>query len=89
MAMGAVPGQLAQLVLREGLRLALLGGALGLGLTVWLGGLVESRLYGVGAFDPASIASAALLLSLVSLAAAWLPARRAARVDPIVALRME
>jgi predicted permease len=89
LALGAVPGQLSRLVLREGLALAAWGGALGIALSVWLGRLVESRLYGVGPFDPLSLGLALLVLAGVGLVAAWLPARRAARVDPVIVLRVD
>jgi predicted permease len=89
LAMGALPGQLARLVLREGLVLAAWGGALGLGLAVWLGQLVESRLYGVKAFDPLSLGAALAVLATVGLLAAWVPARRAAAIDPVVVLRVD
>jgi len=89
LALGAVPSQLASLVLREGLRMAIWGGALGFALAIWVGQLVESRLYGVGAFDPVSAAVGLALVAGVALVAAWLPARRAARVDPVGVLRAE
>jgi predicted permease len=89
LALGAVPGQLASLVLREGLRTAAWGGAVGLALVVWLGRVVESRLYGVGAFDPVSLTAGLVLLTAVAVLAAWLPARRAARVDPVDILRTQ
>ena len=75
------------MVLREGVMLAIAGSAAGLGLAYWLAQLIESRLYGVGSFDPVSLAASALLLSSVAAIAAWSPARRAARVDPLAALR--
>jgi predicted permease len=89
LALGAVPATLARLVLREGLRMALWGGAAGIALALWLGTVIESRLYGVGPFDPLSLGGALALLAGVALLAAWLPARRAARVDPVQVLRVE
>ncbi len=89
LALGAVPVSIARLVLGDGLRLALWGGAAGLALAFWIGRAVESRLYGVGSFDLVSVAAALALLAAVALVAAWLPARRAARVDPVEVLRVE
>ena len=89
LALGAVPGDLSRLVLRESLMLAVWGSALGVGLAFWLGRLIESRLYGVGAFDVVSLVAAIAVLAAVGLLAAWVPSRRAARVDPAVVLRVE
>jgi ABC-type antimicrobial peptide transport system permease subunit len=83
LALGAVPGDLSRLVLRESLVLAIWGGALGLALAVWLGGLIESRLYGVSAFGPLSLMVAMAVLASAGLLAAWIPSRRAATVDPV------
>jgi ABC-type antimicrobial peptide transport system permease subunit len=77
------------IVLRVGLALAAWGGALGLAVSVWLGRLVEGRVYGVAPFDPMSLGLALLVLAGVGLVAAWLPARRAARVDPVIVLRVD
>jgi putative ABC transport system permease protein len=89
MALGARPANVMRSVLAQGGRLVLLGtaaGALGaLGLTRYL----KTLLYEVSATDPAALAGAAALLGLVALAALWLPARRATRVDPAMALRSE
>ena len=89
MALGAEPGNVLWLVLRETLLLVLLG--IGAGLPAALGGtrLVRSMLFGLGATDVATIASATLLLSVVAVLAGFLPARRATKVDPLVALRYE
>ena len=89
MALGAQPRQVLGALMREGLVLALAG--IGLGLT---GALLAVRviagfLYGVGASDPVTLASVALLLLLVALAASYIPCRRALRIDPIAALRTE
>jgi predicted permease len=89
LALGAVPGQVGRLVLREGLRLSLWGGAAGVALALWVGHLVESLLFGVTGFDPPSLAAAVVVLASVALLAAWAPARRAARVDPVEALRVD
>jgi ABC-type antimicrobial peptide transport system permease subunit len=89
LALGAVPGDLSRLVLRESLVLAIWGGALGLALAVWLGGLIESRLYGVSAFGPLSLMVAMAVLASAGLLAAWIPSRRAATVDPVVVLGVD
>ena len=88
-ALGARPGSLFQMVLAQGGRIA--GWGVGLGLVAALGvsRLLRGFLYGVQATDPLTFAGVAILLALVALAACYLPARRAMRVDPIVALREE
>ena len=88
-ALGATSAQILALVLRQGLTLAALGVALGLvGAAAATRGL-ESLLYGVTSLDPLTYAGVILLLAAVAGAACWLPAARAARVDPTVALRAE
>jgi putative ABC transport system permease protein len=87
MALGASPGRLRGAVLRSGTALAGLGLGLGLVLALVAGRAVRGLLYGVGATDPTTFGLVAGLLLLTGLAASWLPAYRAARVDPIETLR--
>jgi putative ABC transport system permease protein len=89
MALGAQQRDVLRLVLRQGMLLAGLGIALGLGGSVAATRLLESQLYGVTATDPLTLGSVAALLGGIAFLACWLPARRAARVDPTVALRSE
>src|SRR6266850_1459454 len=89
MALGAHKHEVMRLVVGQGARLAFLGVALGLGGALLLTRLMSSLLYDVEATDPLTFASVALLLVLVAIAASYIPARRAMRVDPMVALRYE
>jgi putative ABC transport system permease protein len=89
MAVGARTTDVVGLVLREGGRLAALGGALGLLAALALTRLMESLLFGVSPTDPASFAAVVAFLFACALLGCWLPARRAARVDPVIALRYE
>jgi putative ABC transport system permease protein len=86
-ALGARQGDVARLVLGQALRLAALGVAIGLVLALAAGRVLAGLLYRVGASDPLTFAGVAALLVAVALAGAWLPARAAARVDPMTALR--
>ena len=88
-ALGAESRHIRNLVLREGLTLALTGAAAGLAGAWWLARMIGSLLYGVSTADPASFLGAAGALVLVALIAVAIPARRAARVDPVAALRNE
>jgi len=89
MALGAAASDVLRLVLRQGLWLTGLGLALGLAAALALTRLWQSQLYGVGATDPLTFSVVALLLASVALLACWMPARRATKVDPLVALRSE
>jgi predicted permease len=86
-AMGARPGQVAAMLTGQGMRLALAGVAVGIGAAFALTRLVSSMLVDVRAADPATFFAASLFLSLVALVASWIPARRVASIDPIIALR--
>jgi predicted permease len=89
LALGATPGGVVALVLRQGVRLAGLGLAAGLALAAAAGHLLRSQLHGVGALDPLAFGAAGAVLTAVALLASWLPARRAARVPPSTALRAD
>jgi predicted permease len=89
MALGATRRQIAGSVLRQAMLLAVTGVGFGLPLTLVLTRLISSILYGVAPSDPVTPSGAVVLLLMVAAAAAWLPARRAAKVDPLVALRYE
>ena len=89
MALGASSGDVLKLVLRQGLALAAAGVALGLAGAAAATRLLTTMLFEVKPTDPLSYVAAAALLALVALAASYIPARRAARVDPLVALRQE
>jgi putative ABC transport system permease protein len=88
-ALGADRADILQLVLRQGAMLALAGAAVGVAAGLALARMMQSLLYGVSPADPASFAGAAVLLIVVALVASWLPARRAMKIDPMVALRYE
>jgi ABC-type antimicrobial peptide transport system permease subunit len=89
MALGAVAGHVRLLILREVGLMVLIGVALGLPAAYGLARLSESLLFGVHASDPAVYAVGLGLIGLIALAACFIPARRATRVDPLVALRYE
>ncbi|MBX3735138.1 MAG: ABC transporter permease [Candidatus Didemnitutus sp.] len=89
MALGATAGSVRQLMLGQGLRLALIGLGLGLLAAAGLGKLMSSVLYGVSPFDLLSLAAVSVVLLAIGLFASWLPAHRATRINPVEALRAE
>ncbi|MGH9661547.1 MAG: FtsX-like permease family protein, partial [Bryobacteraceae bacterium] len=89
LALGAQPADVQRMVIAEGLRLTALGAAMGVGLALAGARAMASLLYGVSATDGLSLALAPLLLGAVAAVACYIPARRAMRVDPVVALREE
>ena len=89
MALGAQTTAVFRLVVMQGMRLAFTGVAIGLIAALGLTRFLKSLLYGVSATDASTFVVTALSLSVVALLACWIPARRAAKVDPMVALRVE
>jgi predicted permease len=89
MALGAKPADVLSLVVRQGLRLALLGVALGIVSALALGRVLQSLLYGISAADPLTFAGVSLVAIAIVPLACYLPARRATAVDPMIALRSE
>jgi len=89
MALGANAGDMLRGILREGLMVTSIGAGIGLLLSLAVGKVLSSLLYKVSSADPLVFSSAVMLLVAISLLACYLPARRAARIDPTVALRYE
>lgn len=89
LALGAHPRDVLRFIVWRGMRLVCIGVVLGVGGAAALTRLMATLLYSVSATDPATFIAVALLLTLVALLACYIPARRAMRVDPISALRME
>lgn len=89
LALGAQPSDLVRLMLRQGLTPVVVGLVSGMGVAAAGSRLIQNLLFGVGALDPLTFVSAAFLVGTVAVAASYIPARRAMRLDPIVALRYE
>jgi putative ABC transport system permease protein len=89
MALGAQRGHVLRLMLGEGMKMALVGVAIGIAASLGLTRLMANMLFGVSAADPITFCGVALVLAGVALTACYIPARRAMRVDPMVALRYE
>ena len=87
MAVGAQAGDIFRMIIGEGLMLSVTGAALGLVGALWLGRAGSSLLFGVTASDPLTFMAVSLLLTAVAMAACYFPARRAMRVNPLLALR--
>ena len=88
-ALGAQQGDVLRIVVGQGLALAALGAALGIAVAAGVTRYIQSFLYGVRPTDPGTFAGVGIVLAMVALAACYLPARRAMKVDPMVALRYE
>ncbi|MEO8360105.1 MAG: ADOP family duplicated permease [Vicinamibacteria bacterium] len=89
MALGSTAGHVARLVAAQGLRLVAIGLSVGLAMVVVFGRLIQSRLYETSVTDPVALGSVTITLLVAGALIAWLPARRAARVSPLTALRSE
>jgi len=89
LALGAQSGNVLQMVLKQGAKLTLVGVAIGIGAAFGLTRLMTHLLFGVAAHDPLTFVAVAALLLLIALLACYIPARRAALVNPMVALRCE
>jgi predicted permease len=89
LALGAGPEQVLTMILREASRISVVGIVIGLGASVMLAQFLRSLLYGVKAYDPLTLSGAALIFLMVALGASWIPARRAASIQPMRALRHE
>ena len=87
--MGAQAGVIFRMTLGEGMKLSLIGLALGLGASLWLSRVGSSLLFGVSPTDPLTFAMVSLVLTTTAAAASYFPARRAMRVEPVAALRQE
>jgi macrolide transport system ATP-binding/permease protein len=89
MALGATRSSVLSMVFRSALLQVVLGFALGIPAALFAGHLMASQLYGVGAYDPVSLTEATLVLALCAAIAVFVPARRAATIEPMRALRIE
>jgi len=89
MALGADHGAVMKLILREGMAITLTGVLIGLGASLALSHVMSGYVYGIRSTDPLTYAGAALVLLFTALVACYLPARRAVRIDPMRALRIE
>jgi putative ABC transport system permease protein len=89
LALGANPARLGWMVVRHGMTVTAIGLAAGLVAALGLGRVLANLLYGVGPTDAVTFLSSGVVLALVALVASYVPARRAARLDPVVALRQE
>jgi putative ABC transport system permease protein len=86
LALGALPGDLLWLIVRDGLKMLAVGLCIGLLLAVVLGYAISSQLFSVAPFDPVTLAGVVVALSIITVAACYLPARRASKLDPAIAM---
>jgi putative ABC transport system permease protein len=89
MALGAQPGSILQLVVFRATGLAAIGLAIGIAVTLAGGRIISRFLFGISPADPVTLLTATVVMLLIALTASWVPALRAARVDPVTALRAE
>ena len=89
MAVGAQRGDVLRLMLGDGLRLAAVGTGIGIIVAIALAAGLKTYLFGIGAADPLTLAAMVIVVMAITLATCWIPARRAARIDPLMALRNE
>ena len=89
MALGAEGTQVVRMIVRSGLRVVGVGVAVGVAMSLLFAQMLGTQLVGVTAYDPPTLAAASVVLTVIAAIASWIPARRAARVDPMVALRYE
>jgi ABC-type antimicrobial peptide transport system permease subunit len=89
MALGAQQGAVRRLVLRDAMRAVIPGVVVGLAVALGLAKLLRTMLYGVSEMDPMTYAGVVVVLLIVATLASWIPARRATRVDPMIAIRAE
>jgi ABC-type antimicrobial peptide transport system permease subunit len=89
MALGARPGDVSRLVVGQGMRLVAVGILVGIGSGLAVTRLMANLLFNVPTYDPLTFGAVAMLVAGVAFIAGWLPARRAARIDPVLALRQE
>jgi putative ABC transport system permease protein len=88
-ALGATSGAVLTLIARQGLRLVAIGMVIGVVVSIQLTAAIEGFLWGVSSTDPLTFAAVLAVVAIIALIACYLPARRALRIDPIVALRSE
>jgi ABC-type antimicrobial peptide transport system permease subunit len=89
MALGAESGDVRQMVVSQGMKFALAGVVVGTAAAFGLAKTISALLFGVTAWDPVVFVSVPLLLCVIALVAVWLPAMRATRIDPVIALRYD
>lgn len=89
MALGANPWHVQKMIVAQGMKLALGGGLIGVAVALMAARLLQDMLYGIGAADPLTFAGVTAILLVVAAAASWIPARKATKVNPVIALRYE